>query len=777
MTDEFSVIGKRLPRVDAIEKVNGEIKHVADIQLPGMLHTKFLRSPHPHARIVRIDTSQAESLPGVQAILTHKNTPKVHPRGKFEYLLDETVHKAGEEVAAVAAVTKEIAEEALQLIEVEYEILPAVFDAEEAMQPGAPLIHPEHGSNLFHGTDAHPTPRCSPDGWLTAEVGDVDKGFAEADYIVEGTYETPIQYNCTPMPRGVVCQWTGNKLTCWCDVQVPMPAWQDLAKCLGIPQSDTRLVDYPIGGYGAKEPERTAVLVALLAKKTGRPVKAQFTREEDVIATHRRLDYKIYGKIGVKKDGTIPAIYNRAITNFGADSQVPLEILATSAIYAGNMLYRWQNSKFDGCSVMTNTTNHAAMNGFGDPEAIFCIERLIDEAAEKIGMDPVEFRIKNCMRYGDRGYSRLKYLNSTGPIDWGVVGPDIDCFPECIRQVAEKADWKEKWKGWKTPVAVNGAKRRGIGAAIGMHHALFIPYSAIVKMNQDGTANVLSSAVEHGQGCGTAMTQVVAEALGVRYEDINVILADTAVTPTGLGNVGSCGTSSAINAAKLAADDAKRKLFEIAAAKLDVKPDDLEAKNRRIYVKGHPEKGIPITEVCLAGFQITGTGVNPPVDTIRDDKTGKIIYPFAIAATITEVEVDTETGELNVLNIISACDCGRALNPTMIENQIDLGTILSNGWVRSESFVIDKSTGVVLNPNLLDYKIMTILDMPKSENMQAIFVETPNDWGPYGAKGFVESAMASGAPAMANAVYNAIGVRIRGDHLTPDRILEALGKL
>jgi len=303
-----------------------------------------------------------------------------------------------------------------------------------------------------------------------------------------------------------------------------------------------------------------------------------------------------------------------------------------------------------------------------------------------------------------------------------------------------------------------------------------MPYSATVKMNQDGTANVLSSATEIGQGCATAMTQVVAEDLGLHYEDVNVTLADTAVTPSGLGTVGSCGTSSAISAAKYAADDARRKLFEVAAQKLDAKPDDLEAKDRRIYIKGHPEKGIPIAEVCLSAFQITGTGNNPPVDTIRDAKTGKVIYAFAVAAAIAEVEVDTETGELNVLRLISANDCGRAINPTIVENQIDLGITMSNGWVRSENFVIDKSTGVVLNPNLLDYKIMTILDMPKREDMQEIFIEMPCAWGPYGAKGFAETAMGTGGPAIANAIYNAIGVRIRGGHFTPDRILEALGK-
>jgi xanthine dehydrogenase molybdenum-binding subunit len=788
MAEMFSVLGKSLPRKDALEKVKGEAKYVADIELPGMLYAKFLRSPHAHARIAKIDTSKAEALPGVKGVLTYKNVPKVHPRRKFEYLLDETVHYAGEEVAAVAAETKEIAEEALKLIEVEYEVLPAVFDMEEAMKLGAPLVHPEYGTNMFHGSALQPVPRCSPDGWLTLEVGDIEKGFAEADYIVEGNYETPIQYPCSPMPRSVVCQWTGDKLTCWADTQVAVRVWQDIAYCLSIPQSSVRLIaTYPVGGYGGKEPQKIATLTALLAKKTNRPVRAVFSREEDFIATHRRLNYKAREKIGVKKDGTITAIHHKMITNFGRDSTHAFWIPACAAVGTCSMLYEWQNSKWEGCSVLTNIVDNAAMNGFGDSEAGFCVERLIDEAAERIGMDPVQFRLKNCMRYGDKGMgyrpvmgltdmSQLGREAPTGPLEWGIVGPDIDSFPECIRKVAEKARWKDKWMGWKTPMKVKGAKRRGIGIAIGMHHCEYVPSSAIVKMSHDGTAYVMSSYVEMGQGYGTAMAQVVAEALGLHYEDVNVLLADTAATPLGLGNVGSSGTSSGIAAAKHAADDAKRKLFAIAAERLEVKPEDLEARDRRIYVKGNPERGISIAEVCFIGYQITGTANNPPLESIIDEKTGKIINAYAVAATIAEVEVDTETGELNVLRIISAHDCGRAINPQIVENQIDMSVTMGNGWVRSENFIIDKNTGVVLNPNLLDYKIMTVLDMPKKDELQKIIVERPCAWGPFGAKGFSETATTTQAPAIANAVYNAIGVRIKGDHLTPDRILEALGK-
>ncbi len=770
MSDRLAVVGKRLPRVDAVAKVRGEATFLPDIQLPGMLYAKFLRSPHSHARILKINTREAEKLPGVRAVLTHKNVPKVHPRHKLEYLLCETMHYAGDEVAAVAAETKEIAEEALRLIKVEYEVLAAVYDAEEAMKLDAPLVHPELGSNIYA---KHPG--CSPDGWLVIEIGDVSKGFTEADFIIENTYETPMQYTCSPMPRSVVCRWAGNKLTCWADTQVPQSVWYDLAKCLGIPQSDVRLIVHCVGAYGAKEPEKTAVLTAILARRTGRPIKAEFTREEDFIASHRRLSYKTQGKIGVTKNGTITAVYNRAITNFGNDSLAPLRVLATSATKTFIMLYRSRNVKFEGCGVLTNTVQHSAMLGFGDPEANLCMERLMDEAAERVGMDPVAFRLNNCLRYGDQAYERDRLLAAQDP-RWGIVGSDID-MQECIREAVETSGWNSKWRGWTTPMNINGAKRQGIGMAIGIHHCMYREYSAVVRMNQDGTANVLSGAVEIGQGCATIMVQVVAETLGLRYEDVSATMADTASTPLGHGNVGSEGTSSAVTAAKYAANDARQKLLEIAARELGVAAEDLDIKDRMIFVIGQPEKKIPVAAACAKGFQVIGVGLNPHANTIKDEKTGEILQHYAVAAVVVEVEVDTETGELNVLRVSSANDCGRAINPTNVENQIDLGIIMGNGWIRSENFVIDQSTGVMLNPNLLDYKLMTILDIPRPDDIKKSILELPSAWGAYGAKGFSETAMVAVAPAIANAVYNAIGVRIRGEHFTPERILEALGKL
>lgn len=398
----------------------------------------------------------------------------------------------------------------------------------------------------------------------------------------------------------------------------------------------------------------------------------------------------------------------------------------------------------------------------------------MDEVAEKIGMDPVEFRLRNCMRYGDKGLSNKNVI--TGPIDWGVVGQDIDSFPECIKQAAEKAEWKKKWKGWNIPVSVEGSKRTGIGIAIGVHHSENLPYSAIVKMNHDGTASVLSMLVDMGQGSATAMAQVAAETLGLRYEDINLELGDTSVSPAGSPTVASSGTSGGISAVKCAAEDARRKLFNIAAKQLGVRPNNLAAKEGKVYVRGSPDKSVPIPLLCILGWQITGTGTNPPAHSIIDKRTGKIIYPCAVAATIAEVEVDTETGELNVLRITSAHDCGRAINPQILENQINMSLTMANGYVRSEELIIDRRTGTILNPNLLDYRIMTIFDMPKMEDIEEIIVEFPCAWGPFGAKGMSETGTTSPGPAIANAVYNALGIRIRGDQLTPQKILEGMAK-
>jgi CO/xanthine dehydrogenase Mo-binding subunit len=311
--------------------------------------------------------------------------------------------------------------------------------------------------------------------------------------------------------------------------------------------------------------------------------------------------------------------------------------------------------------------------------------------------------------------------------------------------------------------------------AAGFHHTSVWQSSAIVKMNQDGTANVLSGAVEIGQGYATAIAQVVAEGLGIRYEDVNPVLADTAATPASIGNVASTGISSPVRAAQMAAEDAKRQLLELAAPRLKVTIEQLEARDRCVWIKGTDTR-IPIADLCLTNWQITGTATSPPYWTIRDEKSHQVIHGFAAAATIVEVEVDTETGKVDLLRVTSAHDCGRAINPVIIENQIDLGLVMSQGWVRTEEFIVDPRTGVIVNPNLLDYKVCTFLDMPEKEDLHKIFVERPCAWGPFGAKGMSETSMCALGPAVVNAVYNATGVRIYDGFLSPANVLKALEK-
>jgi CO/xanthine dehydrogenase Mo-binding subunit len=322
-------------------------------------------------------------------------------------------------------------------------------------------------------------------------------------------------------------------------------------------------------------------------------------------------------------------------------------------------------------------------------------------------------------------------------------------------------------------MASKGPKKTGIGMAIGMHHTSFWPSSAIVKMNQDGSANVLSMAVEMGQGYGTIISQIVAETLGLRYEDVNPTLADTGATPTSRGNVASSGTSSPANSVRLAAEDVRKQLFELAAPRLNAPVDALEAKDGSIRVKGTDRK-VSIASICFANWQITGHANNPPYDSIKDEKTGQVIHAYAAAVSVAEVEVDTETGVVDLLRLTSGHDCGRAINPILIENQIDLGLVMANGWVRTEKYVIDEKTGVVMNPNLIDYKLSTFLDVPKNEDFQRFYVERPCAWGPFGAKGMSETAMTAVGPAIANAVYHAVGVRIYDGFLSPETVLKAI---
>lgn len=773
MTRPLAVVGKKVIRKDAVAKAKGQARYISDIILPKMLYASFLRSPHAHARIKNIDTSRAEALPGVKCVLTYKNVPKVHPFRKLMWLLGETVHYPGEEVAAVAALSPEIAKAALDLIEVEYEVLEAVIDPCKAALPGAPLSNIEYGSAFYHGTDYMKFARVEPDGWLRVGFGDYEKGMAEAEHIIEFEMRTPMQYNCSPNPRSVVCEWEGENLICWADTQLPLFLMHELTSTFNIPQSQVRIIaSHAVGGYGGKTPEKTADLVALMAKRTGCPVRAVFSRAEDYVATHHRIDYVTQHKIGFRSDGSITAFYTNILANWGSDAVAHFVCQASALLDACCMFYRWENAYAETRGVLTNILGYGAMNGFGDPEAIYSIEVLMDKVCEHLNINPVEFRLKNCMRYGDRA---MEYENILfGPIEWGILGTDMDSFPEIIQMAAERFKWNERWQGWNKK-RDEGEIKRGVGMAIGQHHCMFWPSSAIIKMNQDGSANAITGAVEIGQGYATAVAQVVAEALGVPYEKVHVLTQDSAATPATKGNVASTGTSSPIAACKIAADDVVRQLKEFAAEEWEVASDSLEVYDNHVHNTATGEK-MPIAHICKESWQITGVGKTPAYHEIKDPATGKTVHAFAAACTFCEVEVDIGTGKITILNLVSGHDSGRTINPIVIENQVDLGLIMALGWALTEDYHVDPETGVLMNPNLLDYKLIGFNDMPLLKDFERFIVEKPCEWGPFGAKGMSETSMTAMAPAIANAIYDATGVRMSISHFTPDKVLAELLK-
>jgi len=772
---DYAVVGKRLPRVDAVAKVTGKFQCIADIQLPGMIYAKVMHSPYSHAKITKIDTSKAEEVPGVKCILTHLNTKKMHVNWHMGPPLDDVMHYQGEEVAVVAALTEKIALEAMKLIEVEYEILPSVYDSEEALKPDAPIVHPEYRSdNSFRGLPWIGLNRMDEDGYLRIEHGNYEKGKKEADVIVEGDNVTPIQFPISPAPRCCVVDWSsGDMLNAWIDSQTTQSQVPGLSAYLGIPQNKIRLMSHCIGAYGNKQPVKLLWFGALISKQTGRPVKLPYTREEDFIGTWRRVEFKTHMEMGVKKDGTISSFFTHCIANQGADSGFGFISMGTASVEAFTLLHKYNNSLCETAGAYTNITSYGAINGFGAPEGMYGAEKVADRAAEAIGMDPVEFYLKNVVKGGDDSMEMNQSFNGPKEIEWGVMGPDIDDFEEVIRKCAEESKWKEKWQGWGKPVSAEGPIRRGIGVATGMHHCTWNPSSAIVKMNMDGSAVVINNANEIGQGFATAITQVVAESLGISYEKVTAVTGDTGVGGFAFGNVASQGTTSHVYSSKRAADDARRKMFEWAAPKLGTTPDKLDAKNNFVFVKEDPEKKMPVAQICAANVQIFGTTTNPPQEKFFLDPNGKITSPYATACAIAEVEVDTETGIVRLTDLHSFDDVGVALNPDNCENQIDLGMCMAKGWILNEKVAIDKRNGAIMNPNMIDYKVSTILDMPDRHHYVGRIVEKPWPFGPYGGKGFSETACTATAPAIANAVYNAIGVRIDEGFLSPKVVLQA----
>ena len=735
----------------------GAAEYTTDVKLSGMLIGKVLRSPYPHARILKIDKSKAEKLPGVEAVISFEDvSQKPFNRSvlgltlrnpvaelKDQCIFNDKARYVGDEVAAVAAINESIAEEALELIEVEYEKLSAVFDPVEAMKPDAPIIHDFAKSNVvWH----QPFP---------APIGDVEKGFQEADYIVEETFRTSRQKHCPMEPAACAASFdTTGRLTVWSPAQQVFPFRRHIAEIFDIPEGMVRwLTPHVGGGFGNGCGMRAEPICVALAKKTGKPVKLEYTREEQFITTDTRNAYIQALGMGVKKDGTITALQVKLIAHAGAYfSQSCAVTNVTMGHFMG--LYRCQNRAAEADIVYTNTPTNGAFRGYGNPQAMWALEQLIDMACEKIGMDPLEFRLKNHVRTGD---------------PWIAGIPVENCaLDDCIKIGAERIGWKEK-RGEKG----EGARRRGVGMAIMMHVSGAHPgnidaANAFVKFNEDGSANLAVSACDMGQNILGTVAQIAAEELGLRAEDIHIVSGDTDITMWDAGQHASRSLYTIGNAVQRAAAEAKGQLLERAAKKLGVSADELEVKLGRICVKASPEKGVSVAEVAKdAIYNYQGECLNISGKCSWEPKLNSPIFQAAFA----EVEVDTQTGEVKPIKVVVVQDSGQVINPTTVEGQLEGGIMQGIGYGLTEDFVINKDTGVLESDNFTTYKIPSTLDTP---DIEVILVEQPVPSGPFGAKGVGEASIVGVAPAIANAIYDAVRVRIRELPITPEKVLKAL---
>jgi 4-hydroxybenzoyl-CoA reductase subunit alpha len=757
MDREFKVVGTRVPMLDAAQKVKGAALFTDDMVLPGMLYGKILRSPLPHARILHIDTSKARRLPGVRGVVTGAEIPDrqygIVPMAKDEYALaKDKVRYIGDDVAAVCAIDPEIAEEAVALIQVDYDELPAVFDPLEAKKEGAPLIHEGVKNNTSFA--------------IRKEFGNVERAFAESDAVFEDRFYSQAVNHAPLEPHAALAQFDplNGSLTLWSSTQIPFFLRRNLSNTLQLPESRVRVIKPKVGGGFGQKIDMFAkdFCAGWFAMKLGRPVKFLYEREEVFISTRQRHPMYITVKTGMKKDGTILAQKFQAYADGGAYNSTAPTMIALSCYFL-MIPYRVPNLIYEGYHIYTNKPVGGAMRGHGIPQARFAVERQLDLICGRLKLDPVEVRIKNSIHAGEPHPAKF-IINTCG-------------FAESVRKAAEAIGWTEK-RG-KLPFG-RGVGLAGASFPSGVSNMSHISSGSVVQLGQDGAVNVLSGAADIGQGAETVISQIVAEALGVGIEDIRITAADTGVTPLDPGTFGSGVTVRAGNAARLAALAVKQKLFEGIAAKLEADPADLVSRDRRIFVKGSPDKGMPLAAAIKAyqyadlPMPIVGRGswmapAKEPTTLFKEDGNFAPNYSFMTQAA--EVEVDLQTGQVKLLRMVTAHDCGRPINPMLVEGQLEGSVVGGMGQALYENVIVEN--GQVMNPSFLDYGFPTFLEMPQ---IDTIDVETDDPIGPFGAKEAGEGTQLSPAPAIVNAIYDAIGVDFMELPITPEKILDALKK-
>ena len=752
--EKFSVVGRRVQRVEGFDKVTGDSKFIADVFLPNMLVGKVLRSPFPHARIRSIDTRKAEKVRGVRAVVTAEDTIK-RPWGAFfadQYILSVgKTRYVGEEVAAVAAIDPDIAEEAIDLIEVDWEPLPGVFDAEEAMQDGAPLVHDDKSNNIAMTMDI--------------ERGNIAQAFAESDVIVEDTFQSMPQWHCSIETIGSVAEYSPNgKYTIYMNTQTLFNARYRIATALGVPETDVRIIQSAVGGgFGGKScDDNNALVAAVLSCKAGKPVKLINTREEEFLAGCRpRVFMKINVKLGFKKDGRIRAKHIKVIADNGAYSAKAPAITGVAAM-RHDTCYKYSDVKTEAYLVYTNKIPTGAFRGFGNPSAEWAVEQAIDLGAHELGIDPIE----------------IARINAA---ETGYVSPHGNRVTSC--ELKQCLDMAEKMIDWKTQRG-NREPNTGLGLACTVHVSgkrHFGDYdgsSATIKLNEDGKALILSGEGECGQGVHTAMCQIAAEELGLPVEDVEISRADTDLTTFCLGAFASRLTYVSGNAVKNAAANVKQQLFQQAAEMLEANAEDLVSNDGRIFVAGTQGKSVSVADVARArlfrhnGAPIVGSG-SFDADSVLPDSTrfGNESGAYNYGVQAAQVRVDPETGQVEILKFVIASDCGTVIYPLGAEGQVEGGLSQGIGYALTEGLQIDE--GKPVNPNFSDYRIPSMRDMPP---LQHAFAESYEPTGPFGAKGLGELNMDPTAAVISNAIFDAVGVRIRTLPITPEKILRALQK-
>jgi len=751
-----SIIGQSLPMTDAPAKVTGLGKYTDDLVVPGMLYGKILHSPHPHARIRAMDTSKAEALPGVKAVATGRDAPNSYgilPIGHDErvFALDK-VRYIGDNVAAVAAISPEIAEQALELIEVDYERLPAWFDPLESMQATSDWIH----ENKPHNVEKE----------YHHEFGNPDQGFAEAAFHREERYYAAEVTHAAMEPHSTLAVWgPDGQLMVYSSTQVPYYLHRTISEVCEMSMSQIRVIKPLVGGgFGGKsEVIPLEVAAPVLAKKARHPVKITYTREE-VFYAHRGRPITIVDlKVGLTREGKITAVAARVVQDGGAYCGYgPVTVLYSGALLGA--IYDIRNVRFDGYRVLTNKPACGAMRGHGTVNARFAFEAILDALAHDAGIDPAELRRRNLLK------TPCITPNGLRVTSYGL--------PECIEKVVERSGWVEK-KG-RLPYG------RGIGLACshyvsGAANPIIrsnMPHTTVhIKVDRDAGVTLYTGAAEIGQGSDTIQVQIVAEVLGVRPERIALVAADTGLTPVDLGSYSSRVTFMAGNACIEAAKGIRAQIFDAVGRKFGCDPASLEARDDAIFSANDSRVRLRFDEAVAAALDLHGAllaqGTYAPPEEARGAKfKGAGVGPspsYSYSAQVAEVSVDTETGRVHVHRILAAHDCGKALNPLTVEGQIEGSVYMGLGQALQEEMVWNG--GRLMNPSLLEYRIPSTLETPEIES---IIVESMDPEGPFGAKEAGEGSLAATIPAIANAIYDAVGVRIRTLPITPEKILAAL---